>query len=177
MELLISWLTLNWRWVLLVVLIVIFLLSGVKRSRHAFNVYVSKKHLGRLTKIDNVPQRFGFLRKVNPFIFEEMVLTALQKSGYRIKRNKRYTGDGGIDGRVKVNGEWVLIQAKRYKSHITQSHVIAFSQLCERHKCKGIFIHTGRTSKATWNIKGSNIDMVSGDRMIQLLTAYQYSPK
>lgn len=169
------WLMTYGYWVIPVIALLVFA-GGKKRSRHAFNVHISKKHLKRLRAIDNTRQQFGFLRAVDPFIFEEMVLTALDKLGYRIKRNSRYTGDGGIDGRVKIDGRWVLIQAKRYRAHINQQHVRAFAEICEKQKVSGIFIHTGKTSKATRLIKGAHIDIVSGDRMLEMLTACEYLP-
>jgi len=46
---------------------------------------------------------FAYLRKVEPFIVEELVLSALdQREDIKIQRNKRYTGDNGVDGRFYI---------------------------------------------------------------------------
>ena len=63
-------------------------------------------------------------------IFEEMILTALKKRGHKIIRNKKYTGDGGLDGQITMNGVEYLIQAKRYKNHINAAHVREFALIC-----------------------------------------------
>lgn len=52
----------------------------------------------------------AYLRRIDPLVFEELVLSALARRGYAILRNERYSGDGGIDGRVWINGQCRLIQ-------------------------------------------------------------------
>jgi restriction system protein len=67
-----------------------------------------------------------------------MIISALSNLGYSIKRNIRYTNDGGIDGRAVINGKKTYIQAKRYGKHITASHVTEFSLLCKKSGKKGL---------------------------------------
>ena len=55
-----------------------------------------------------------YLRKINPYVFEELLLLAFERRGMRVIRNSRYSGDGGLDGQVLIDGERWLIQAKRY---------------------------------------------------------------
>ncbi|WP_248844390.1 restriction endonuclease [Escherichia coli] len=45
-------------------------------------------------------------------------MEGFESHGFRTIRNKRYTGDGGIDGQVKCGKHRYLIQAKRYRGHI-----------------------------------------------------------
>ncbi len=47
-----------------------------------------------------LPEAIAILRKMNPYAFEELLLTCCQNQGWQIERNFRYTKDGGIDGRV-----------------------------------------------------------------------------
>src|SRR3546814_6309274 len=65
--------------------------------------------------------------------------------GHRVIRNRRYTGDGGIDGEVIIDGQRWLIQAKRYRDAIRPEHVWDFAQMCATRRRRGMFIHTGRT--------------------------------
>ena len=88
--------------------------------------------------------RLRVLRDVHPHEFEEVVLTALQKRGHRIRRNAAYTGDGGIDGQVWVRGRRFLVQSKRYKGAIRAEHIEAFATVCRRARARGLFVHTGR---------------------------------
>lgn len=114
---------------------------------------------------------FGIMRAMPPFAFEEMILTALSDRTLKIKRNRRYTGDGGLDGQFWIGKERVLVQAKRYKNHIDRLHVEDFAKLCARNKCRGIFVHTGRTgkkSKEEVNIAGGQIEIISGQSLLNL---------
>ena len=111
-------------------------------ERHAAHVARSRRTLraarrdpeGRLTR----------LRAVHPHEFEEVVLTALERRGHRIRRNAAYTGDGGIDGQVWVRGRRFLVQSKRYKGAIRAEHIEEFARVCRRARARGLFVHTGR---------------------------------
>ncbi len=65
-----------------------------------------------------LPKALAILRKMNPYAFEELLLTCCHEQGWEIERNFRYTRDGGIDGRVTIAGRLYLIQAKRYRGYI-----------------------------------------------------------
>lgn len=116
-------------------------------------------------------QAVSYLRKVNPYTFEELVLDGFLRDGYKVKRNKRYSGDGGIDGRASKDGEEYLVQSKRYRGYISRQHVEDFSRVCTRERLKGFFVHTGKTGDASWETAGTfgNVDIVSGDRMLRLV--------
>ncbi|MDQ2077461.1 restriction endonuclease [Marinimicrobium sp. ABcell2] len=131
-----------------------------------------------MRKLETPARQFGYLRKVNHFIFEEMILAALEEAGFAITHNQRYTGDGGIDGRFQLAGQEVLIQAKRYRHHIRAADVKEFAEVCHRHQLKGIFVHTGRTGKLANEIGRSvpSVDIVSGQRMLNLLTGSEFYP-
>jgi restriction system protein len=155
-------------------LISAILLLGARRGRHHWYITQSERKLKRLASIPHFPQRIAYLRKINPYVFEELILSALARSGYLIKRNHRYSGDGGIDGRCSLYGETYLIQAKRYSGHIRQEHVLAFEQLCRRHGSKGLFIHTGTTPPAVVELLGhrvTHVEIISGKRLDKLLLA------
>ena len=110
----------------------------------------------------------AYLRKIDPFVFEELILLAFRKKGYRIKRNKKYTHDGGIDGKVFKGREKYLIQAKRYASYIRPEHVKQFSEVCRKNRCYGYFIHTGKTGSNLKNEMPENIRIISGKKLYEL---------
>lgn len=61
-----------------------------------------------IDKINTFPhfgQKIAYLRKIDPFVFEELLLEGFERRGFEVIRNRRYTGDGGIDGRVKIDGQ------------------------------------------------------------------------
>ena len=156
-----------WFFALIAALLVFKLTYG--SFNHFLKIRLAERALKTLRKIESPAQQFGYLRSVDPFVFEEMILTALSKLGARITRNKRYTGDGGIDGRFKYQGKRYLVQAKRYKNHISAQQVEEFSDICRRKNKYGLFVHTGRTGKQSWRNKDSNIVMLSGQKMLDLL--------
>ena len=116
-------------------------------------------------------QAFSYLRKVNPFTYEELVLDGFSRAGYGVRRNRRYTGDGGVDGRVTFEGEEYLVQCKRYRGYVSRRDVEDFSRLCTRECRKGFFVHTGKTGEGSWETAGAfgNVDIVSGARMLRLV--------
>lgn len=116
-------------------------------------------------------QAVAYLRKVNPYSFEELVLDGFGKAGYKVVRNRRYSGDGGIDGRVSKDGTEYLVQCKRYRGYISRKDVEDFSCVCTRECCRGFFVHTGRTGEGSRDAAGwiNNVDIVSGDRMLALV--------
>ena len=128
-------------------------------------------YLDRLTDDGRWQSKIAYLRTIHPSSFEEMLLTALERAGYRIKRNKRYTGDGGLDGQFWLpNGQKMLIQAKRYQASVSSQHIDDFGRLCESMGVAGLFIHTGKTPKASWDsLAGKPIVIISGPRLIQFL--------
>ncbi len=164
-------------WVsLLMIPLIRRLLRKKAKSRHEKNIKAGDKALSVLRGISASEKSFSYLRKTDPYIFEEMVLSALKRTGYKITRNNAYSGDGGIDGRALIKGKETLIQAKRYAGHISNKHVLEFMEICKRQKCKGIFIHTGKTGKLSAEHAGDELDIVSGERMLNLMKSKAFQP-
>lgn len=86
-------------------------------------------------------------------------------------RNKSYSGDEGLDGMFINNDKLFLIQAKRYSNTINTTHINDFTLLVSRKNAAGgLFIHTGKTAvKSYQNYKNSNIEIVSGQKLINLI--------
>lgn len=111
-------------------------------------------------------------RAMDALAFEELVIEAFEWRGNRVVRSRRYSGDGGVDGEVIIGGKRVLLQMKRYRRAIRPEHVRAFVDLCARRRARGLFIHAGRTGEASRAAvdASQHVDIVSGDRLIDLLT-------
>jgi restriction system protein len=167
-----------------------FFASVLRKFSRVYNAFRLRKHYrhrgyirsaAKTLKVirsfqgDNIGARvFVYLRKVDPTVFEEMVLTALQEGGRLVKRNLRYSGDGGSDGKFYEPGiGWMQVQTKRYGAHISAEHVRKFSELVKSTRCAGgIFVHTGRTGAAAWapaTGEAGNVVMVSGSGLLGLL--------
>lgn len=114
---------------------------------------------------------YARLRGMDPLAFEELLLECFERRGCRVVRNRRYTGDGGLDGKVVIQGRTWLIQAKRYASAIRPEHVDGFATLCRSKGMPGLFIHTGRTGPSSRSLldRHAHIEIISGERLLTLL--------
>ncbi len=112
----------------------------------------------------------NYLRKMNPHAVEEIVLDAAYVAGHRIRRNQAYTGDGGVDGEIMVDGVWHLVQTKRYRKTISPQHVADFAALCARRGQPGLFIHCGRTGQKSRNNVTQHVRIISGSLITALIT-------
>ncbi|MBH2916080.1 restriction endonuclease [Serratia marcescens] len=127
--------------------------------------------LQRLPQLGGNGQRLAYLRKINPYVFEELLLLAFERQGYAVIRNTSYSGDGGLDGQVIIEGKTYFIQAKRYGRAITPSHIKSFGALLRHHHCDGFFIHTGRTGQLSHALLQNHphVHLVSGQKLLALL--------
>lgn len=156
--------------VVLGVLAVILALSD--GGRHARYRSRARKVHKRFLRGDLTGGRaFAYLRKINPFVFEELVLDAFDANGFSVTRNKRYSSDGGIDGRVSIDGKNYLVQCKRYKTYIQLRHVEDFAALCEDVHQGGFFVHTGKTGPGSRGAQRGRVEIVSGEGLIRLLSS------
>lgn len=144
---------------------------SAKRRRHARYRQSAERTYQILQAFAHDGQRINYLRKISPYAFEELILYALGKYGYKIIRNKSYSGDGGIDGRFYVDGELVLVQAKRYRGQIDKRHVQDFERVVRENNCHGIFCHTGKTGAGSRSEfqQSDVIELYSGEKLLDLL--------
>lgn len=140
--------------------------SHRRRVRQARRVL--KKIRPWLNEPSGPPRLFGYLRKIDPLTFEELVLHSFVDMGWRVRRGTRYSGDGGVDGHVRAPGDpyWKPVQCKRYSSSINPAHVRDFAALVfPRH---GFFVHTGRTGDQS-RMAAVGVTFISGQRLADLV--------
>ncbi|MFA0809347.1 restriction endonuclease [Microbulbifer epialgicus] len=160
----------------------VFLGSYPLKRRKPWRIAASKKWLRqfRANKDKYTPvQRFTYIRKVDHFLWEEILMSCFEERGYPIIRTKM-TRDGGSDGFVTINDDFVVIQAKRYKGRISKAHVVELDRLVNhnRRHDKGLFIHTGKTSTPIMEFFRSNdhMEILSGvDRILSFLDGEELS--
>jgi len=121
----------------------------------------------------------NYLRKIDALVIEELVLTALAGKGHVAKRSARYSGDGGIDGRVFClsDRQWVGVQCKRYAGPIQVSDVERFARdLTREGLLRGYFVHTGTTpiggrlNRQALLSAAPSIEIISGQALISLIS-------
>jgi restriction system protein len=141
-------------------------------NKHQQNIRRAELVLKRLRSGGvQLPKALSILRRMNPYAFEELLLTCCHEQGWEIERNFRYTGDGGIDGRLTIAGRLYLIQAKRYRGYINPKHIRDFYQVIQGEKAHGgFFIHTGRTGElANQLLREYQISLLSGQRLVDFV--------
>jgi restriction system protein len=112
--------------------------------------------------------RLAYLRKIDPLVFEEMTLDAFAAHGWRVVRGTRYSGDGGLDGRIYRDGVWCGIQCKRYRGEIHHAHVHQFVKDMDAEGIhQGFFVHTGRTPKSLQ--KPDGVVLLSGQALVNFI--------
>lgn len=156
--------------------LVAYIASLFGPNRHQRRRKKAQRVATKLKTFTEGGQILTYLRQIDPFVFEEMLLNAFEACGYKVIRNKRYTGDGGIDGQIIYQGKRIPVQAKRYKNHINKAHMVAFTQVTQQRKAPfGLFIHTGQTGKGSYEVatSGTPILIISGDRLIRLIQEQQ----
>lgn len=141
-------------------------------NKHKWHRQTASKVLNRIRQFETSVQKERYIQKMSPFAFEDLILTAYKNNGCKIKRNRRKTGDGGIDGMVYLSKQWQLIQAKRYdKAYIRFKDIEEFNKICYTKKKKGLFIFVGKISEVT--IKKAQgcekVTLVYGDKLTKLM--------
>ncbi|MDA8152902.1 MAG: restriction endonuclease [Acidithiobacillus sp.] len=141
------------------------------RQNAAQNRHLTLRHIAGDTPGETFARRIAYLRKLDPLVFEELVLDGFQRHGWTIQRGIRYSGDGGIDGRIFKDGRWHGIQCKRYRSNILKTHVLQFAEDLHRYHLEhGFFVHTGKTSESIRKTLPRNVAILSGQALIAFLT-------
>lgn len=125
------------------------LVNGIRllgKRRHRRNVATSRRALALLATFPHEGAVINYLRKVDPYVVEELVLSLLEEQGHFVWRNRAYSGDGGTDGAFYWPGRgWHAVQCKRYSRAINPAHARDFRALVERSYSGGVLVHTGRT--------------------------------
>lgn len=143
---------------------------------HRRNVSKSRKILKKLREIKGgrqdlaLPLILAYVRYVDPYLVEEVILSAFEDQGYFVKRGLTYSGDGGIDGIVYKDFKPFYVQSKRYSGYINADHVRGFDALMQKMGAQGFFIHTGKTGRISKRlVDPQRVKIISGDRFISLV--------
>lgn len=132
------------------------------KPRHRRNVEASRRVLARLAQLPDEARALAYLRKIDPYLFEEVTLSILERRGCVVLRSRSYSGDGGFDGAFYWPGSGrCAVQCKRYSSAISPSHARDFGAALRGRL--GLFAHTGRTGEASAEALGSpGVHILSG---------------
>lgn len=126
------------------------------KPKHRKNIRSARALLKKLSRFDNEGAIIAYLRKIDPLLFEEVVISLFERDGLFVVRSASYSGDGGVDGSFYWPGRGrCAVQSKRYAKAITPAHARAFRELTERRYNGGVFAHTGRTGEMSLEALGA----------------------
>jgi restriction endonuclease Mrr len=112
------------------------------------------------------------LKPLNPFVFEEVLLCALERWKYHVIRTEKQTKDNGIDGSFAYGGYFYVIQAKLYGSEPNPDHLGMFANAIGWHQAaRGFFFHTGRATEEFKRAEMADptIEVISGAKLTDFL--------
>ena len=142
-----------------------------KYRRHESKAAQAERVLAKMNGLAPA-QILAYLRKIDPYVFEELALCILERQGIAVVRNASYSGDGGLDGEFVHKGCRYLVQAKRYVGAVNAVHVESFAALiAERQAQGGLFIHTGRTPSSVYRALrvSKKVTLISGQKLVDLI--------
>jgi restriction system protein len=113
------------------------------------------------------------LNAMSPYSFEYLITEGFKRQGAEIRKIQRASGDGGIDGMLKLNGRWHLIQAKRYQTPVSSSMIEGFHQLCQEKRMPGVFVaSSGFTQPARqFAVRTRRVKLLDGTRLAEVIGA------
>lgn len=101
---------------------------------------------GRLSETDTREA----IRDMNPYAFEYLIVAIFKQRGLETRKIKRASGDGGIDGMVRIDHRWHLIQAKRYAAPVSAPLVEEFALLSRHKRMPGLFVASSGFTKGAY---------------------------
>lgn len=138
-----------------------------------------------ISKLDSklLDELKGRLAECDPTVFEVLITRLLVKMGYanneeEILQLHGFSGDGGIDGRVKrdpLGLNQVYVQAKRWASPVPLAPVTEFFERVNEEKGRvGVFVARSGFNKDATNYitkpsHQQNVAWIDGDRLARLL--------
>jgi len=121
------------------------------------------------------------LLNMDPYAFEKLCARLLREAGFVEVDVTRRSGDGGIDGNGILQhgliGWRVVFQSKRYHGSVSPEQIQAFRGAVQGRADRGLFITTGtftaNARKEATRQGGLPIDLIDGNKLIDLLKEYQ----
>ncbi len=112
--------------------------------------------------------------------FEELVGEAYRRQGYFVLENSSDGPDGGVDLRLRKDGELVLVQCKHWKARNVNVKIVRelYGIMTSRKANRGIVVTYGSfTQDAKEFAHGKPLDLVDGQKLMALIELVQKNHK
>ncbi len=127
----------------------------------------------RYNRLLTLHQTMRDIRAMSWIEFEELVAANYAALGYEVERVGKDGPDGGVDLRMKKNGETVLVQVKHYRnSWVHELPLRQFLGSLENYKAtRGIFVSCGVFDETAENFAKQNprIQLVGGEQLESMI--------
>jgi restriction system protein len=146
------------------------LLLGVA-AVSAFFQFRKGKLLEQQTGLDSV-------RELSWRQFESLVSEAFRRKGFLVLDNIEDGPDGGVDLRLRKNGQVVFVQCKHWKARIVGVKVVRelFGVMAAKNVKHGIVVTYGEfTSEASDFAKANSVELIDGPKLTQMIASVQQS--
>ena len=137
----------------------------------AINQFRKGKLLERQTGLDSVGE-------LSWRQFESLVSEAFRRKGFLVLDNIEDGPDGGVDLRLRKNGQVVFVQCKHWKARSVGVKVVRelFGVMAAKNVKHGIVVTYGEfTSEAREFAKANSIALIDGPKLTQMIASVQQS--
>jgi len=152
-----------------IVAVLLLIMAGVS----AFLSWQKRKMLEKQKDLDTVSN-------LNWKEFEELVGEAYRRQGYFVLENSSDGSDGGVDLRLRKDGELVLVQCKHWKAQKVNVKIVRelYGIMASRKANRGIVVTYGAfTQDAKDFAHGKPLDLVDGQKLMALIELVQKNNK
>ena len=147
----------------------VFLLTA---ALSAFRSARKSQRLDRQTSIESI-------RELPWKQFEDLLGEAYRRQGYSVLENSSLGADGGVDLTIRRDGATYLVQCKQWRTYKVGVKVIRemFGLMTAHHAAGAIVVCSGSfTQEARDFAAGKPIELVDGDRLVELIASVQTRP-
>ncbi len=152
---------------------IISLILVITSAAAAFNQMRKSKMLESVSGPDSI-QNLSWRE------FEELVSEAFRRRGYFVLENPDKGPDGGVDIRLRKNGQLVFVQCKHWKSRKVGVKIIRelYGVMTAKKVVHGIVVTFGEfTPDAKAFAKENSIHLVAGNQLLKLVSSVQKNQK
>ena len=111
--------------------------------------------------------------------FEDLLGEAYRRQGYSVVENSSLGADGGVDLTIRRVGATYLVQCKQWRTYKVGMKVIRemFGLMAAHRAAGAIIVASGSfTQEARDFAFGKPIELVNGDRLVQIISGVQSRP-
>ena len=131
----------------------------------AWNSYQKRKRLDNQNNVESI-------RALSWKEFEELVAEAYRRQGYKVIENDTVGADGGIDIRLKKNGQIHIVQCKNWRSQKVGVSIIRemYGLMVSEEASSAIVVCSGIFTQEAKNFAANKpLDLVTGAQLMELV--------